>query len=113
MDTKVLQRTDDVKEVERNIRNKWNWSWLEEKDGNGDFMSEYIRKINQPGKATCVWCNKMLKYASGGKKLLMKHALSDVHLKARTARSNTQELPVVFQAVASKISIVNSEASSR
>ena len=36
MNTKVLQRTDDLKALmEVNIKNKWNWSWLEERDGNG------------------------------------------------------------------------------
>jgi len=102
---KVLERTDDLEALERKIKNKWNWSWMEQKDGNGDFMSEYIRKINQPGMAMCVWCNKQLKYASAGKKVFRNHATNNIHLKSRAARSKTQELPVVFQAVASQVSI--------
>ena len=79
MNTKVLQRTDDLKALEVNIKNKWNWSWLEERDGNGDFLSEYIRKVNQPGIALCVWCNKQLKYASAsrqeGKLVTVEHGV--------------------------------------
>ena len=51
MSTKVIERTDDIKALEVNVKNKWNWSWMEDKDNNGDFMSEYVRKINQPGVA--------------------------------------------------------------
>ena len=35
MNTKVLQRTDNLKALEVNIKNKWNWSLSEERDGNG------------------------------------------------------------------------------
>ena len=61
MSSKVIERTDDIKALEANVKKKWNWSWMEDKDNDGDFMSEYIRKINQPGVALCIWCNKQLK----------------------------------------------------
>jgi len=45
-----------LKGIEKNVKNKWNWSWMEERDANADFLSEYIRKINQPGIAmSCVF----------------------------------------------------------
>ena len=39
-------------------KNKWNWSWLEEKDINGGFMLEYIRRIDASGLASCIYFNK-------------------------------------------------------
>ena len=33
-------------EVYLACKNKWNWSWLEEKDVNEDFISDYITKID-------------------------------------------------------------------
>ena len=47
-----------VRDLEEGVKNKWRWSWLEIKDENGDYLSEYIRKIRQPGKAICVWCGE-------------------------------------------------------
>ena len=35
-----LQRSSDLKVVESGVRNKFKWTWLEEKDANNDFLSE-------------------------------------------------------------------------
>ena len=45
-----LTRSDceNLKELDKGIKNCFRWAWLEEKD-NGQFMSDYIRKINIPG----------------------------------------------------------------
>ena len=80
---------------------------MQEKDSNGDFLSEYIRKIKQPGIALCIWCDKQLKYASAGKKVLHVHSTKDVHRKARRARSNTQQLPIAFQNLSSQTTITS------
>ena len=45
---KIVDRTIDLKELEKSVKNKFRWSWLEEKDSNGDYLSEYIRKIDEP-----------------------------------------------------------------
>ena len=43
------------------IRNKFRWQWLEEKDWNGDYLSDYERKRSKPGLAFCLFfCNHRL-----------------------------------------------------
>ena len=44
---KILERTDNLKAVEAKVKNKWNWTWLQEKDDNGDFLSDYVRKLDR------------------------------------------------------------------
>ena len=46
---KILERTDNLKAVEAKVKNKWNWTWLQEKDDNGDFLSDYVRKLDRGG----------------------------------------------------------------
>ena len=67
-----VDRTADNDTVEKGVKNRWKWKWLEEKDANGIFLSDYIRKIKKPGFARCTICMCELKYASGGKKLSKK-----------------------------------------
>ena len=55
-------------------KSKWNWSSLEEKDVNGDFISDYIRKIDASGLAFCVYCNKPVSYGCSGRKDILAHA---------------------------------------
>ena len=38
----VDRATDIVKDIDKEIRNKFKWGWLEEKDCNGDFLSSYV-----------------------------------------------------------------------
>ena len=40
-----------IKNVDEGVKNKFRWNWLEEKDSNGDFLSDYVRKISAPGKS--------------------------------------------------------------
>ena len=61
------------REVDAGCKNKWNWSWLEE-DVNGDFILDYIRKIDASGLAFCIYCNKPVSYGSSGKKDILAHA---------------------------------------
>ena len=45
--------------LEKNVKNKFKWAWLEEKDQLGHFFSDYIRKIKEPG---IVWCTTSDKF---------------------------------------------------
>ena len=74
---KIIERNNagtSAKEVDKSIKNKWVWDWLTEKDVNGDFLSDYIKKIDQPGVALCSWCNDTIVYGSSGKKRLHLHS---------------------------------------
>jgi hypothetical protein len=38
----IVDRSADIKAIERSVKNKFKWSWLEEKDEHGDYLSLYI-----------------------------------------------------------------------
>ncbi|XP_041465527.1 uncharacterized protein LOC121416126 isoform X2 [Lytechinus variegatus] len=102
--SEIIEREEGcVRDLEEGVKNKWRWSWLEIKDENGDYLSEYIRKIRQSGKAICMWCNgKQINYGASGFKALRGHATSKGHRQWRGARKGAQLLPSVFQAAAQK-----------
>ena len=50
-----VDRTDDLSELEKDQKNKWQWRWLEQKDSHSDYYSTYIRKFREPGKLP--WLN--------------------------------------------------------
>ena len=83
---KIINRSEseDARKIDATCKNKWKWSWLEEKDENGDYLSSYVRKINVSGSAFCIYCNKPLVYGNTGKKDLLKHATkSTEHLSSK------------------------------
>ena len=43
-----------IHSIERGIRNKFLWSWMDEKDTLEDFFSEYFGKMKEPGMARCL-----------------------------------------------------------
>ena len=57
-----LTRSCNLKEIEKDVKNKFRWQWLEAKDCNGDFLSDYVRKLPKPGFAFCIWCDSNLDY---------------------------------------------------
>ena len=93
-----VDRKMNVKEIDKGVKNKFNWKWLESKDGNGDFLSSYIRKINVAGKVRCIVCGVILTYGSSGVKAIHNHCNSEAHRKSKKIRDGNQSLPAVFQA---------------
>ena len=82
------------REVDAGCKNKWNWSWLEE-DVNGDFILDYIRKIDASGLAFCIYCNKPVSYGSSGKKDILAHARkSPSHLRNKKDYHQSTRLPL-------------------
>ena len=73
---KIISRENNKsgREVDVACKNKSNWSCLEEKDVNGDFILDYIRKIDASGIAFCIYCNKPISYGRSGKKDILAHA---------------------------------------
>ena len=65
--TMVLDQNADVRKIDKNIKNGWKWVWLQEKDRNGDYLSTYMRKSPEAGKAFCSWCRDLVNYGSSGK----------------------------------------------
>ena len=58
----------DIKAIDKGVKNKWVWEWLEEKDSEDYFLSDYVRKLDIAGMAKCIIYNETLKYGSSGKK---------------------------------------------
>ena len=92
------ERHDNIALIEDKVKNKFKWSWLEEKDHLGDYFSVYVRKLKVAGLAECIWCNDHLKYASRGKQCLRDHAKTSKHKTARNSVRSTQQLPAMFLA---------------
>ena len=90
----VVQVNADLTKIDKSIKNKFKWDWLREKDPNGVFYSDYVRKVVTPGVCICVWCNnKALKYGSSGKKILKLHSTSSPHIDAMKSLKSQQTLP--------------------
>ena len=62
------------------------------------FLSEWLRKVDLDSRALCLLCNSLLKYGSGGKTAIMRHALSNDHVKWMNARKVTACLPSEYGA---------------
>ena len=43
--------SETARKIDATCKDKWKWSWLEEEDENGDYLSTYVRKINVSGSA--------------------------------------------------------------
>ena len=89
----VSREDGSLKGIEEGVKNSFRWVWLEEKDQNGQFLSEYIRKVNIPGKALCTYCNSLLNYSSGGKKDIKNHSKNKKHVQMVNLCKTNAKLP--------------------
>ena len=63
---KEIDRTVNISDIDKTVKNKFKWEWLTARDNNGDFYSEYIRKLSSSGMALCKWCNHKINYGTSG-----------------------------------------------
>ena len=92
-DRKIIERgSSDCSEIDNGVKNAWRWEWMETTI-EGIPLSSCIRKLNQNGKATCIWCNTDVKYGSAGKKAIIKHVTRETHQKFVKDRKNNTRLP--------------------
>lgn len=96
-----ISRTDgtDLKAIEGNIKNKFNWTWLQEEDNTGEFLSSWARKVDVPGKVRCIVCNDTVSYGSGGKKDLKRHPSKKEHQRLLNLKKTNQTLSSALNAV--------------
>ncbi|KAF8788278.1 hypothetical protein HNY73_009801 [Argiope bruennichi] len=66
---------------EEGIRNAFRWNWIERRDGNGDTIGTWCKKMNVAGQAYCVFCNSLLKYGGEGFKAFTNHSKTVTHIK--------------------------------
>ena len=88
----VNRESINVKDIDKDVNNPWKWEWLEVKDDKF-FFSEFFRKLKEPGKALCIWCDAVLNYGGRGKPVLVKHARSLKHKSQIKLRKTNYRLP--------------------
>lgn len=90
---RFVEREDKicVRDIDKSVKNKWNWSWLETSVGD-IAMDAYIRKLPAPEKAYCLWCQSSINYSTSGIKALRSHASSDKHCAHISTRKSNYRL---------------------
>ena len=88
---KLADRSSNIQAIDKSCKNKLKWSWLEEKDGHGDLLSEYMRKTTSWDLAMCIIFNDSLKRyrLCWGEDIwiwrMIEHAKYDNHTQSRWA----------------------------
>ena len=96
-----IDRNASLLDIEKTVKNKFKWIWLDERDGNNVVLSSYVRKLPQPGIAYCLHCEARLDYSKKGKSFIHRHANSSAHVKKWKAHSSNQSLPALFKGLKS------------
>ena len=95
----MTREEGNVREIDSPIRNKWCWNWIEHTPANdGVCFSAYFRKLNKPGIALCLWCDKEVNYSGKGLSSLIQHSQTSMHKNVAKTRQNNYRLPVTFSA---------------
>lgn len=95
---RTLKKDEPTREIDKGVKNKFNWRWLEHNisvtvDGSvvQCKLGECIAKVDVPGKAECTWCKDIINYGSRGRVALSAHIESGKHkhqLKLRQTNYN-------------------------
>ena len=86
---KFLPRDSNTKVLEKDAKNKWRRSWLDERDSQGQKFDEWLKKPDITGIAFSETCGKTINYKSSGKNALRLHAEDAKHKPSlRTVKSN-------------------------
>ena len=97
------RETDDekLKTLENSVKNKFRWHWLEttvEISLKGERKTipivEWIRKIDVPGKAKCIICQKLISYGARGRVSLTEHCKSNEHSEKLKLKADNYTLGV-------------------
>ena len=88
-----LERKDEAKAkaVDASVRDKWSWKWTE-KEVDGCLAATCIRKLAEPGKAYCLWCECTITYANSGFAVINRHMQKAKHKKIKTVRETDYRL---------------------
>ncbi len=89
----------DPKEIDKSVKNRWNWSWcdkllLEGTDGQ-HLVGDCYRKMFDPGAALCLWCDDVVRYGSAGLNALRQHVKYDKHRKRFQERRGNYRLEFI------------------
>lgn len=78
---KFLKPDSDTHDLKKEVKNKWRWDWLKEKDFFGNKSGKWLKKPNIAGSCFCKPCRKTISYKSTGKKPIKQHANDQKHKK--------------------------------
>ncbi|XP_071378224.1 zinc finger and SCAN domain-containing protein 12-like isoform X2 [Centroberyx affinis] len=93
---RYLQKNAATGDLERGLKNKWRWQWLEETDSQGQRYDVWLAKVDIPGMAWCKLCSKNIAYAQNGKKVFARHTEDHHHREMVSQQQYTQTLPGVW-----------------
>ncbi|XP_063053060.1 uncharacterized protein LOC134447504 isoform X2 [Engraulis encrasicolus] len=79
---------EDTSIVDKGLKNKWRWAWLDEIGLDGKPFSSWCKKLREPGVLFCTLCHKKFRYASSGKKVIPRHEQDPEH-RVAAARAAT------------------------
>eukprot|EP00745_Piridium_sociabile_P001251 TRINITY_DN1076_c0_g1_i2.p1 TRINITY_DN1076_c0_g1~~TRINITY_DN1076_c0_g1_i2.p1 ORF type:complete len:279 (-),score=36.63 TRINITY_DN1076_c0_g1_i2:635-1471(-) len=102
---KYVERECDVTELEKDVKNKWRWAWLSEKNDTGVKFEEWCQKVAVAGTCYCVPCGKTLLYANRGKKALSSHADDPQHVANHKSIRQTCTLDGATKTTSTKSSV--------
>lgn len=92
--TDIVSRSSSVcvRDIDKEAKNPWRWEWLE-KQVEGIYLREFIRKLSKCGGCYCIVCNKELAYGSRGFVALADHVKSAKHKSFLQIRKEHSALP--------------------
>lgn len=98
----VIKKGDQVRvrEIDAGVKNKFNWSWLDEKEvvkGITVTLGDHVVKVDLPGKAWCQLCSASITYGGRGKKTIINHVTSEKHMKKLKSSLSTYVFPASFR----------------
>ena len=98
-----LKDAATTREIDKSLKNKWSWNWLDEvvvvKDEktkevvSEEKISSWVEKVKKEGIAWCRLCDVEIDYKSAGKRCLIDHARKKKHLRAKKTVKENYGLP--------------------
>ena len=92
---------EHLKTLEKAVKNKFRWHWLEttveitlKGERKATSLIEWIRKIDVPGKAKCIVCDKIISYGARGRISLTEHCKSNEHAEKLKIKADNYTLGV-------------------
>ena len=94
---------EHLKTLEKAVKNKFRWHWLEttveitlKGERKATSLIEWIRKIDMPGKAKCIVCDKIISYGARGRISLTEHCKSNEHAEKLKIKADNYTLFFFF-----------------
>lgn len=79
---------------------KWNDKWLDEIDGNGDVVKEWLKR-GSDASVICKWCSGKTFLVKSGLTNILSHSQCEAHKKVSSSRKTTKSITNVFTATSS------------